>query len=305
MKLQDTDRFVYLPVRNPENHLRDHGKAKIVVPAAIVNIKKDSDVIPMKRQSDDINSNKEKVKVLKTEKPDIPKAMKTNLKVEKQDSLIKAEFKPKDVTKADNSIPKIDNPKLKPDSPKKPTIEPKPVQPPKPTEAHFEQEPRKQKPRIAIDSCTVVRENEKDYEIIDPENFTLAYPNGIEKFLLAHPKSDDYDPIDDIYTTVQLIHSDCIPPEKQHLLGDKNKGIVRNIVRACHKKNFVDLKLNLVEFNKVMKELKDEGVFNGQGKIASSPDLILHAFNQAYARSIAPHANQLNKYQGLISNRFQ
>ena len=239
----------------------------------------------------------------------------------KRDVVPEKAKKPELVSKAATKIETIPQKRPAPDSniaqekPKQPKIEPLIKGSPDASKTakqegsnKKEQLPDTKKPkiRVAIESCTVVEENSKDYEIQDPESISLVYPNGNEKYLLAQPKSDDYDPIDDIYTTVQLIASDCVSDDKKHLFGDKKAGIVRNIVRACHKKNFVDLKKHMLEFNTVMQSLKDQHLFDIQGVKPASPDLILHAFNQAYARSIAPHANQLNKYQGtLFSFRIQ
>ena len=256
MTFPDTDRFVYLPVKQPEGRKPSNTKdSQATSERALKRLKKADDLAPS-----------------------IPVPQVAPLPPQKENA-----------SNSDTPVDTTTHP-LQTDLGTSILILDKPVG------AEKDKQPKQ---RVALDSCTLVEENEKDYEIESNEKFNLVYPNGIEIFLIAQPKGDDYNPIDDIYTTVQLIASDCVPASSQDLFGDSKAGIVRNIVRACHKKNFENLKLNLIEFNSVMSSLKEKGTFVLHPEQPASPELILHCFNQAYARSIAPHANQLNKYQGI------
>jgi hypothetical protein len=120
------------------------------------------------------------------------------------------------------------------------------------------------------------------------------------------PKNEEYDPIHDIYQTVQLVLSQCVPVSEQHRFGDSKAGILRNVIRACHKKAVVDLKEALQSYNSILLELKEKGIFDAQednGPRASN-ELIQHIFEQAYARSIAPLSHLLNNYQGFSNNVY-
>ncbi|KAJ3309281.1 Nucleosomal histone H3-Lys79 methylase [Boothiomyces sp. JEL0838] len=164
----------------------------------------------------------------------------------------------------------------------------------------------------AIEAKQIVLDNLKVYKPLegqDMETITLEYPGRDcrEEFLLAISNSpDEYAPITDIYNTVQLIASECLPKGTVNNFGDSRIGIIRNIMKACHKQITADLKDGMLAFNAVMLELKDSGVFDNceiKGPPASF-DLITHILEQSYARSIAPKSHLLNHYEGFSNNVY-
>ena len=122
-----------------------------------------------------------------------------------------------------------------------------------------------------------------------------------ENFILAIPKSiDEYNPMQDLYHTTQMIVRHCA--QETTALGDEKTGILRSIIKACHKKTYPDLKVAIKDFNEAMKDLKASGFFK-QGVIAQF-SLITHILEQSYARSVAPYAHELNQYEGFSNNVY-
>jgi hypothetical protein len=154
-------------------------------------------------------------------------------------------------------------------------------------------------------------ENIKNYTYLDDiaefQTVVLEYPciDCQEKFPLCVPITDEYAPLHDIYTTVQLIASDVVPEEYTEL-GDERNGIIRFIMKACHKKSGIDLIEGVKEFNKVLLDYRAKGIFEDmetKGPRASD-DLIRHILEQSYARSIGPSAHLLNHYEGFSNNVY-
>ncbi|KAI8899221.1 histone methylation protein DOT1-domain-containing protein [Globomyces pollinis-pini] len=141
------------------------------------------------------------------------------------------------------------------------------------------------------------------------EKIVLEFPgkNAQETFPLAVPKGDNYNPLRDLYTTVQMIASHCIPAEiAANTVGDDKRGILRNIIKACHLNNIDDLIEGISQFNDVLRELKLDGGFEND-QISGPPgtfDLIQHILEQAYSRSVAPMSHLLNQYEGFSNNVY-
>ena len=184
----------------------------------------------------------------------------------------------------------------------------------------------KQSLRPAIHSVDVVRQNLKPYYEFtadkDPQKVTdeapletiqLVYPGekAIETFPLVVPAKTaaghgEYNPVQDLYLTVQTIGQNCLNDKQREIAGDTRNGIIRSIVKYCHKKSPQQLKQAVLDFNKVMTGFKDDGAFE-QNEIrgaAAKPPLVDHILEQAYCRSVAPSANLLNNYEGFSNNVY-
>ncbi|KAJ3043756.1 Nucleosomal histone H3-Lys79 methylase [Rhizophlyctis rosea] len=143
----------------------------------------------------------------------------------------------------------------------------------------------------------------------DFETVELEYPgtNAREIFPLLNVKrAEEYNPILDISQTVQNVASYCIDPEQGKPFGDNRKGIIRNVIKACNKKNGVELKEALKEFNSIMRTLKRDGVFStSESHGAAAPfNLVSHIMEQAYARAVSAEAHKLNTYEGFSNNVY-
>nr|KAJ3420738.1 Nucleosomal histone H3-Lys79 methylase [Polyrhizophydium stewartii] len=178
----------------------------------------------------------------------------------------------------------------------------------------------KQALQPAIHAVDVVRKNPKPYAHVgdesnrigdDIQTIELEYPghNAQEIFPLVVPSKTtqiEYNPINDIYVTTQMIARHCLSEQQMPLLGDSRSGIVRRIIKACHRKDSVALQSAVSDFNQVVTQLKDEGAFE-QDEIRGPPaqyELITHILEQAYARSVAPLAHLLNNYEGFSNNVY-
>ena len=64
--------------------------------------------------------------------------------------------------------------------------------------------------------------------------------------------AEDYNPITDIYLTTQMILQHCLTEDQARPFGDTKSGILRSVIKACHRKNGNDLKAALINFNEQM-----------------------------------------------------
>jgi hypothetical protein len=149
-----------------------------------------------------------------------------------------------------------------------------------------------------INSSKIVEDNIKAYQTPATEQTIVQfiYPSGVsEEFNLLFPKADDYNPIQDIYKTVQLI-ANYIPD-----LGTEKNGILRKIIKYSNLKNIDNLKEAIHEYNQVISNYTPADL-----DIAPTADyeLIHHILEQSYSRSIAPNAQLLNNYIGFSNNVY-
>ncbi|KAJ3288674.1 Nucleosomal histone H3-Lys79 methylase [Borealophlyctis nickersoniae] len=169
-----------------------------------------------------------------------------------------------------------------------------------------------------IDAADVVRDNLRLYSQLadgfpraeaDFETVELEYPGAKAKEiypLLVPRKTGEYNPLSDIYSTTQAIVQYCLTEKQAEPFGDTRTGILRSIIKACHRKNAADLKVALKSFNECMVALKSEGAFDlceTVGKPAKYPFVSL-ILEQAYARAVAPSAHLLNQYEGFSNNVY-
>eukprot|EP00842_Homolaphlyctis_polyrhiza_P006965 jgi/Hompol1/858/HPOL_001344-RA len=172
----------------------------------------------------------------------------------------------------------------------------------------------------AIEAVDVIRNNPRPYFTMDDDSkrisddiqtVMLEYPGDgcKEIFPLVIPgktSQSEYNPINDIYVTTQMIAQFCLSEEQSERVGDSRNGIVRRVIKACHRRDPVALQSAIADFNQVIVSLKDDGAFE-QDEIRGPPapyPLITHILEQAYARSVAPVSHLLNNYQGFSNNVY-
>ncbi|KAJ1327220.1 hypothetical protein BSLG_010562 [Batrachochytrium salamandrivorans] len=172
----------------------------------------------------------------------------------------------------------------------------------------------------AIESIHVIKHNTRCYSSLfgspigageTMQTVTLEYPgeSAREMFPLVTPSRTseiEYNPINDIYVTTQMIGQHCISKEYAKEIGDPRSGIIRSVIKACHRRDPIALQSAVSDFNAVVVRLKGQGVFE-QDEIRGPPascELITHILEQAYARSVAPLAHLLNNYEGFSNNVY-
>ncbi|KAJ3327005.1 Nucleosomal histone H3-Lys79 methylase, partial [Kappamyces sp. JEL0680] len=109
----------------------------------------------------------------------------------------------------------------------------------------------------------------------------------------------------DLYTTVQFIAQECLSTQTAGSLGDTRQGILRSIIKACHRRLPKQLKEAVHEFNQVLARLKDDrGVSSETDDGPVSGAFVDHVLEQAYARCVAPKAHLLREYEGFSNNVY-
>lgn len=118
---------------------------------------------------------------------------------------------------------------------------------------------------------------------------------------------DEYNPISDLMRTATAIYEYFLPPEIQKLLGDDYQGTMRNLTKYRNRRDGTGFWKAVNEFNTVVRQFKQDGQMAAHArKIRPSYELVCHILYQVYSRTVAPHAEALNNYQGeCTSKRYQ
>lgn len=106
----------------------------------------------------------------------------------------------------------------------------------------------------------------------------------------------------DIYQTCQVI-GQSLKSKFTGRLGNEKIGLVRGIMKACHKKLAKDLERAISEFNQEVCTLRAELAFR-LSKAPASLKLIGHVLEQAYSRTVAPESHLLRSYEGFSNNVY-
>ncbi|KAI8884212.1 DOT1-domain-containing protein [Backusella circina FSU 941] len=162
-----------------------------------------------------------------------------------------------------------------------------------------------------------------DKKTDSPLRVALEYPGAVEpeSFLLLKPvlkntpakaiddddeDKDEYNPITDIMRTSELIYDCYLLPEEQRLLGNQSDGIMRNLTKYRNRRNGTGFVQAVNDFNRVVRQLKDEGVFSKNAKEMGNPnyELACHILYQVYSHTVARQAEALNNYQAFSNNVY-
>lgn len=110
---------------------------------------------------------------------------------------------------------------------------------------------------------------------------------------------DEYNPITDLMRTANAIYEYFLPPELQKLLGDETQGTMRNLTKHRNRRNGTGFIKAVNEFNAVVRTFKQDGqMVSNARRIRPTYELVCHILYQVYSRTVAPHAEALNNYQG-------
>jgi hypothetical protein len=90
-------------------------------------------------------------------------------------------------------------------------------------------------------------------------------------------------------------------------LGSKKEGILRQIIKASHKKIPSDIFKYVALFNSTLLELQSANqvwVDTDPLNEPASPEFCKHILEQSYARTVAPKAHLLRNYEGFSNNVY-
>jgi H3 lysine-79-specific histone-lysine N-methyltransferase len=128
----------------------------------------------------------------------------------------------------------------------------------------------------------------------------LQYPSRArpERFETVTPHDPtNYNPLDDIYFTIEEIVQHYLPPELGASLSAEADGIVRLLKRAVTKNSPEDFKTTIAKFNQTMKDNLDNGtIASVLDNIHAIPlSLVKRILAQVYQRTVSPHAHLLRR----------
>lgn len=128
----------------------------------------------------------------------------------------------------------------------------------------------------------------------------LQYPSSapLERFETVTPYDPtNYNPLDDIYFSIEEILQHYLPPELGTELSSEADGVVRLLKRAVTKNSPEDFKAVISKFNKTVKENLDDGTIASvlDGLHAIPLSLVKRILAQVYQRTVSPHAHLLRR----------
>lgn len=133
--------------------------------------------------------------------------------------------------------------------------------------------------------------------------FELQYPSPLppETFEAKTPRDNtEYDPLGDIQYTIEEIITHYLPADLSHELSDDANGTVRKLKRAAKTGTFADYQLELIRFNKLVKQKLADGTIPAKldAMHAIPLSLVKHMTQQTYARIVSPLSHKLRKVKG-------
>ncbi|CCX31210.1 Similar to Histone-lysine N-methyltransferase, H3 lysine-79 specific; acc. no. Q4WVH4 [Pyronema omphalodes CBS 100304] len=138
----------------------------------------------------------------------------------------------------------------------------------------------------------------------------LHYP-GIadqEKFDLVHNADpDEFEPLAEILTTMELVSSHLCPPAVSDLIhSETSGGIVYRMRRGLKHGDSVKFLENLRSYNQLIRENRRNGTFKRIiGGMSQVPfPLVEHILQQSYARTVALQVEKLQEYKSFSSEVY-
>ncbi|KAF3053928.1 Nucleosomal histone H3-Lys79 methylase [Didymella keratinophila] len=133
--------------------------------------------------------------------------------------------------------------------------------------------------------------------------FELQYPSPLppETFEAKTPRDNtEYDPLGDIQYTIEEIITHYLPADLSHELSDDANGTVRKLKRAVKTGTFADYQLELIRFNKLVRQKLADGTIPAKldAMHAIPLSLVKHMTQQTYARIVSPLSHKLRKVKG-------
>ncbi|KAG0083058.1 Nucleosomal histone H3-Lys79 methylase [Podila epicladia] len=154
----------------------------------------------------------------------------------------------------------------------------------------------------------------------DMMHVSLEYPgkDSKEKFTLMKPflsrsktetdDKDEYNPIEDLVSTVKVIIDHFFSSEKQkELFGTSTEGLYRNLTKFKNRKDGAQFMKAVENFNQIMTQNKHSGTIQQHVKDYGHRlpyDLVVHILQQVYSRTVAARASKLNQYEAFSNNVY-
>ncbi|KAF9328676.1 Nucleosomal histone H3-Lys79 methylase [Podila minutissima] len=154
----------------------------------------------------------------------------------------------------------------------------------------------------------------------DMMHMSLEYPgkDSKEKFTLMKPflsrsktetdDKDEYNPIEDLVSTVKVIIDHFFSSEKQkELFGTSSEGLYRNLTKFKNRKDGAQFMKAVEDFNQIMTQHKHSGAIQQHVKDYGHRlpyDLVVHILQQVYSRTVAARASKLNQYEAFSNNVY-
>lgn len=138
---------------------------------------------------------------------------------------------------------------------------------------------------------------------------SMQYPSAAprERYTLVVPHDDDgFKPIDDIVRTVEAISENYIPATHSLVFDEPQTGLKRRFRRALAHSSEEEFCETLNDYNKVITQLRKEGVISQQLDITHGLPLSLveRILTQIYARTVSPRVETLKRYENGTDNVY-
>ncbi|ORX59450.1 DOT1-domain-containing protein [Hesseltinella vesiculosa] len=134
----------------------------------------------------------------------------------------------------------------------------------------------------------------------------LEYPaHQKEEFFLVCPitqETQQYNPMADIADTIQHIYDDYLTREQQKRFGDVQQGIMRQLTKYRNRREQPGYVAAIDQWNTQLRDLKQQhGALSLQEtrRRHASYTLACHVLYQIYSRTVAFHADKLNRYKAF------
>jgi H3 lysine-79-specific histone-lysine N-methyltransferase len=131
--------------------------------------------------------------------------------------------------------------------------------------------------------------------------------------LVQHRDTDDFNPIADICTTIEIVATHLLTPKQRIPIttdDPSSDGILR-LIRRSIKRTDPELLLTAMDkYNKLVRTYRKSGVFQRNieklGKAGTGISLAFaeHILTQSYARSVALEVDSLRKYEAFSNNVY-
>ena len=158
-------------------------------------------------------------------------------------------------------------------------------------------------------------DHEKDFiqwfDADNPESdeILLQYPNAQqqERFRLLAPRKDDgYRPHEDVCETIRHTLNNYFPEETSRKYLDDASGLPFRLIRALNRRNIVDYKTVIDEYNVVVTQAREDATMQStlDEMHALSLPLVQRILDQVTARTVSPKTDLLLQYQSFSSNTY-
>ncbi|KAK1146101.1 Nucleosomal histone H3-Lys79 methylase [Aspergillus melleus] len=146
-------------------------------------------------------------------------------------------------------------------------------------------------------------------EKVQSTEISLQYPSASpkERYNLVVPRdNDDFKPIDDIFSVVDIVSQTHIPEDEADEFNNESTGIKRRLRRALAQGSEKDFRQVVTDYNHAIERLRRSG------SIAKKLDsthrlnlpLVERILTQIYSRTVSPRVESLRQYENGTDNVY-